>query len=126
MKVVVERVSERGKVIAALWSRSPREVLVWESSANIYSNYDPDGDVLYVSKGASVDEYTDGEDEMGVWHRRSEDDDTPTGVTVFGVRKWRTKDAAPLIQHIAEYLSIAPGDVDFRVKNALERAAHIS
>lgn len=119
MKVIIEREGDRGKVITATWSGGARdEQLVWDSSGTIYSNYDDGHDVLYLSRGPVATEYAEDDavfDE--VWLRKNEENDTPQGVTVFGIRDYSVEGRTALFAHIAKFLGVPKDEIELRTNS---------
>jgi len=124
MGVVVEREDSRGKVITATQMTLPRRDLVWESAGSVYSSYDRDSDVFYVSKGGAQEAYVnDPEQEAGLWFRQSVDDDSPVGVTVFMFEhNWNPGRLHELAEQIAKFLFVLPSEIEARMKSALSTA----
>ena len=116
MKVVVEHIGAQGKVITATWSAgSQSEPLVWESSGTLYTNYDKDHDVFYISKGSTAPEYAEDDPKFGyLWLRKNDENDAPQGVTVFGLRDVPPQDKESLFSEIAFFLGVSKGDIELR------------
>lgn len=116
MKVVVERVGEQGKVITATWSSpSHTEELIWDSSGALYTNYDAQNDVLYISKGATAVEYASDDEEFeNLWLRKNDEDESPQGVTIFGLKKLVQEERDMLFQRIALFLGVTRDEIMLR------------
>jgi hypothetical protein len=61
--VIVERpdsakeASLQGKIITATWKDDIRGKMVWESNNGLYSSFDDQADILYISRGSAVVSY---------------------------------------------------------------------
>jgi hypothetical protein len=120
LMVVVERQAARGRVITASPHPKPQGQMLWESSGSIYSSYDPESDLFYLSKGAATDTYVNAE-EAHIWFRVADSDDTPLGVTVFDLKSFWRENKSDLISKISNFLMTAPKEIELRVENALGR-----
>ena len=120
MAVVVERDQDRGKVITATPHMNTGGQLVWESSGSLYSIYDKDGDLFYVSKGAARDAYAVESDEECLWFRLADADNAPLGATVFDLRKRWSSRIPELSKLVADFLNVLPTEISLRVDAALE------
>lgn len=88
MAVVVERVRESGKVVTATWKGRVSGSVIWDSTNNLYTNFDRDADILYVSRGPAVRAYAvEDEQNPDVWYRFGMEDESHTGVTIFRARE---------------------------------------
>ncbi len=123
MKVIVERVGSEGKIITATWSGNNfAEQLVWDSSGALYTNYDAQHDVLYVSKGATALEYAEDDPEIAnIWLRRNDENDTPQGVTIFGLRKLPKNNRDAIFEKVAAFLSVTKDEVELRANVVFAR-----
>ena len=84
------------------------------------AHYDAEGDVAYISRGTSRQNYSDDDpDEPRIWLRRADDNDAPVGVTVFDYRELWESDADGLATRIATFLSAPAGDVKSRLSGLL-------
>ena len=121
MKVIVERVDDKGKIITATWgSKNSTEELVWEFSGALYSNYDKMHDVLYISKGITAAEYSEDDTEYAsLWLRRNEENDEPQGVTVFGLGKMSDIDRNVIVDRISSFLGVTRDAVRLRANSAI-------
>ena len=116
MKVVIERTGETGKIITATWSNNSfSEELVWDSSGALYTNYDEQHDIFYISKGSARLEYSeDDPDYEMLWLRRNDDDNSPQGVTIFGLKRIAGDERDNLFQRIALFLGATKDDIRLR------------
>lgn len=115
MKVIIERVGEEGKIITATWSGGTgSEQLIWDASGAIYTNYDDKHDVFYISKGKTAIEYAEDDTKFEMWMRKNEEDDSPQGVTVFGLRKVPKENREELFQRIAIFLGVTKDEIGLR------------
>ena len=116
MKVIVERENDQGKIITATWSGNTfTEQLIWESSGTLYTNYDKKHDVFYISKGATTVEYSEDDPEFdALWLRKNEENDSPQGVTIFGLRKIPQHNRDRLFERIAAFLGVTKDDIGLR------------
>lgn len=116
MKVVIERVGEHGKIITATWSSATHtEELIWDSSGTLYTNYDEQNDVLYISKGATAIEYASDDEEFeNVWLRKNDEDELPQGVTIFGLKKLVEEERDRLFQRVALFLGVTKDEIMLR------------
>lgn len=122
MKVIVERVGDEGKVITATWGGiSYSGQLVWDASGALYTNYDDQHDVFYISKGATTDEYADDDPEFDMWLRKREDDDTPQGVTIFGLRKFEENEINRIFERAALFLGVTRDEIKLRASAVFAR-----
>lgn len=119
MKVVIERVGEEGKIITATWSGgSVSEQLVWDASGALYTNYDTQHDVFYVSKGTSAVEYAEDDSKFEqMWLRKNEETDAPQGVTIFGLKKLPAENREELFQRIASFLGVTSDEIGLRANS---------
>jgi hypothetical protein len=51
MAVVIERVSDKGKVITATWKDKVFGRIIWDATNGFYVSFDEEVDVLYISMG---------------------------------------------------------------------------
>jgi hypothetical protein len=116
MKVIIERVGDRGKIITATWSSvAHSEELIWDASGALYTNYDREHDVFYISKGASAPEYAEDDAEFAtMWLRKNEDNDEPQGVTIFGLRSLPEEQRMSLFHHVALFLGVTTDEIRLR------------
>jgi hypothetical protein len=122
MSVVVVRENERGKILTASIRAHHSEPLVYSSANSVYSNFDKDADIFYLSKGQAREAYAeDFSDDERLWLRRAEDDGAPIGITAFDFRShWGTK-IDVLINAVSRFLGILPSEVEVRALAALRR-----
>jgi hypothetical protein len=120
MVVVVERHAERGKIITASPRLNAKGQLIWESSGSIYSNYDEDADLLYISKGTAREAYVvDSDEDDRIWYRAAEEDDSPIGVTIFDLRRYWRQRVHELVQLISSFLNVPSAEIEGRIRIAL-------
>jgi uncharacterized protein YuzE len=59
-----------------------------DSTNNLYTNFDLDADVLYVSRGPAVESYAvEDEENPDIWYRYAIEDGSRTGITIFRARQ---------------------------------------
>lgn len=117
MKVIIERVGTEGKVITATWSGSKfTEQLVWDASGALYTNYDAQHDVFYLSRGGSAMEYAEDDPNFnGMWLRKRDEDDMPQGVTIFGLKNLPRENREALYERIAIFLGVTKDAIKLRI-----------
>ena len=87
----------------------------WESSGTLYTNYDKDHDVFYISKGSTAPEYAEDDPKFDyLWLRKNDENDAPQGVTIFGLRDVPPQDKESLFREIAFFLGVSKGDIELR------------
>lgn len=120
MVVVVERHAEKGKIITASPRPNTKGQLIWESSGSIYSNYDDNADLLYISKGTARDaDVIDSDEDDRIWYRAAEEDNSPVGVTIFDLRgHWRER-VQELAGMVSRFLNVPSAEKDGRIRIAL-------
>jgi hypothetical protein len=89
MTIVVERVQTSGKIITATWKDRVSGSVIWDSTNNLYTDFDSDADVLYVSRGPAVASYAAEDDQNpDIWYRYAIEDNSHTGVTIFRAKEF--------------------------------------
>lgn len=120
MAVVIERVSDRGKVITATWKDKVPSQKIWDATNGFYIDFDEESDVLYISMGAAVDAYAvENEDDRDIWYRKADVDDSPVGVTIFGAKERETKDRSWIARIASEFLGVAREQLEERLVNVM-------
>jgi hypothetical protein len=89
----------------------------------LYANYDDQHDVVYISKEATTGEYADDDTEFDMWLRKREDDDTPQGVTIFGLRKFDENEANRIFERAALFLGVTRDEIKLRAGAVFSRMA---
>lgn len=114
--VIVEREKEAGKIITASWKDKVNRPVIWDSDIELYSNFDPESDILYVSRGPAVVSYAvEDETNPDFWFKYSDDDESHTGVTVFNAREYARVRRNILVQRISEFIGLADTQVAGRI-----------
>jgi uncharacterized protein YuzE len=122
MGVVVERVDgssgTAGKVITASWyDRAPTKYVIWDSNVGFFTSFDPESDILYVSKGPALDAYAvEDEGDRTIWYRYADSDDSHVGVTIFAASK---KTLEHLAMVAATFLNVSSEQMEQRLNNVV-------
>lgn len=120
MAIIIERDEAGGKVVTATWTRQRRPPLIWDVSEGLYSHFDADSDVLYLSVGEARESYGEpSEDSLDIWLRYADDNDDPTGVTIFSASAKSKEAIDSLIKVVATHLGISVAPVKRRIEQAL-------
>jgi len=86
--------SDQGKIITSTWKDNVKGRVLWESTNGFYTDFDEDGDIVYISKGSVIDTYAAEDDADGdIWYCKSDSDDAPVGVTIFRAREREQKNS---------------------------------
>jgi hypothetical protein len=120
--VIVEREKEAGKIITASWKDKVNKPIIWDSDNELYSNFDSDSDVLYVSRGPAVVSYAvEDESDPDFWFRYSDDDASHTGVTVFNAQEHARTRRDRLVRRISEFIGLADTQIAGRIERLFPR-----
>lgn len=117
LMAVVERDQDgAGKVITATWKGSVAGSVFWEAESNVFTHYDKDHDIAYISRGTPREAYAEDDSEFpSIWLRRSDEDDTPLGVTVFEFSHFWSAQKEKLVEKIAAFMSLGKDDIKIRL-----------
>ena len=93
---------------------------LWDESNGLYTHFDAEEDILYLSRGPAVDSYARiSEHDERFWFRYSDADDSKTGVTIFGARKMQADDPEDLAKRVADFLGVGRPQVLERIGQAI-------
>lgn len=124
LAVVVEKGARFSEVVTATWKQPVPRVALWSSSNDLYTHFDHDHDVLYVSVGPADAAYVeeDPKDDT-IWFRHRDSDSAPVGVTVFDVQR-KLLTVEDVAGKIARFLGLAETQILDRLQAHLtERSA---
>lgn len=120
MAVVVLRKDDGGKVITASWTDGEKPPLIWDAASGLYAHFDPDGDIMYLSRGDAGDAYSKmSRDRPEIWYRYSEERKAPIGVTIFDARDMRAKGVESMAKIVSDFLGVAPAQIADRILQAM-------
>ena len=118
LNVIVHTEGLIGRVVTASPKRNITGNKVWDVESGIYASYDRRSDVLYLSQGDSRPSYADDDkSDERIWLRYHEDDDTPSGVTIFAASAVLAEQSTSLAAKVADFLSVNREDVEARLKD---------